>query len=413
MGSGVIGITTAYMLAKDGHKVRVIDCASEPARECSYANGAQLSFSHIEPISSRSSLRQMSKAAIKPNSFLSVNTIDKSVAKFAGKLVRNSNKNSIEAISRNIFNINKLSKKSLGSILKDERIRFDHSQNGILHIFRDQKYFEKAKQFSKFQNSIGDESIILNLVECVEKEPTLIKMIESRNLKGGIFHPGDESGNPYLFCKSLARICREKYGVEFIFNERIKNILTDSKKITGINCVNNVYKADSYIYSLGASGLSLLKGIEIETGILPILGSSVSIEVDKDNIAPKISLTDSENRLVYSRIGTTFRAAGGLSIQKSNKVSEKMGKFIRNKIASTFSSYGDINRSSDWQNYRPIRPSSTPLVCKTNKYDNLYLNTGHGHLGWTMSCGTAEIIRRLVAQENTEEFSFLNDKELR
>ena len=169
--------------------------------------------------------------------------------------------------------------------------------------------------------------------------------------------------------------------------------------------------ADKYIYCLGAFGLELLKGIHIETGIFPTLGASVSVPVDERDPAAKISLTDTDNRMVYSRIGKTFRAAGGICANKVKGIEKKMGRFIRKRIRESFLSYGNIERAIDWQNYRPTRPDSTPLICNVKKYGNLYLNTGHGHLGWTMSLGSAEIIRRLIAKENLDKFSFL-EKEI-
>ncbi len=407
MGSGVVGVATAYMLAKDGHKVKVVDTAKEPARGSSFANGAQLSFSHIHPLSSSESLKQLTKALIKPKSCLSIDSFDKKFLQFTLNLIKNSSRRNSLRIAGNLFGITQLSKEIFDELIMTEEIKFDFSRTGILHIFRNERSLEEAKRFAKFQRSIGDEAIALNLDECVEKEPLLVKMTESRSLKGGIFYPGDACGNPYLFSQSLAKICVEKYGVEFSFNDPIKNILTDSKKITGVNCENGVYRADKYVYCLGASGLSLLKGIGIETGIYPVIGASLSIKADRGTPAPKIGITDPENRLVYSRIGNVFRAAGGIYINKSPGINHKIHKFIENKIKETFLNYGNLKEVVNWENYRPLRADSTPLICNVEKYGNFYLNTGHGHLGWTMSCGSAEIIRRLIEKKNVSGLSFL------
>ncbi len=399
MGCGVVGVTTAYLLAKDGHKVKVVDSQDKPAMGTSFANGAQLSYSHIEPLSSPASLRLMAKALIKPGSFLSINSLDKELIAFLSKLVINSGTKNSHKIAKNLFEIGQSSKKIFNKIIEEEKIKFEYSNKGILHIFRSSNCFENAKKFSRFQNSIGDNTEVLSVVECVEKEPTLIKMVETKELRGGIFHEEDASGNPYLFARELMQICKEKYGVEFSFNDKIKNILTNSKKITGINCQKGVYQADAYIYCMASEGLSLLKGINVETGIYPVIGASVSTKVKKGEIAPRISITDPQNRMVYSRIGDVFRAAGGISIGDKNN-NEKMAKFIRGRLKDTFSSYGDVENATDWQGYRPFRADSTPIIGDVKKYGNLYLNTGHGHLGWTMSCGSAEIIRKIFAKNS-------------
>lgn len=398
MGCGVVGVTTAYLLAKDGHNVKVIDSKSEPAMGTSFANGAQLSYSHIEPLSSPASLTLMAKSLIKPGSFLSINSIDRNLLIFLSKLIANSGKKNTQNIARNLFNISQTSKAIFNKIIEDEKIKFEYSNNGILHIFRSSSSFENAKKFSKFQNSIGDNTEVCSVVECVEKEPTLIKMVETKELRGGIFHPEDASGNPYLFAKELARICQEKYGVKFEFNSEIKNILTNSKKITGINCEKEVHQADIYIYCMGCEGLPLLKGVGVDAGIYPVIGASVSSKVKKEEIAPKISITDPQNRMVYSRIGNVFRAAGGLSIGNKNN-NEKMARFIRNRIKNTFSDHGNLENAIDWQGYRPLRANSTPIIGDVKKYGNLYLNTGHGHLGWTMSCGSAEMMRKILSKK--------------
>ncbi len=373
MGSGVIGVTTAYLLAKDGHKVKVIDRAFEPARETSFANGAQLSFSHIEPLSYKHSLKQFIAGLIKPGSFLTLGRIDKNLIRLISGLIKNSGKKKSLKIAKNLFEIGDISRKTLNQLIKDEGIDFNYTNTGTLHIFRTNKSFASAKKFSKFQKSIGEKLEILSLMGCVEKEPTLIKMVESRTLKGGIFYPNDASGDPYLFSKELAKICIEKYGVEFSFDDPIKNILTDSKKITGVNCKNGVYRADKYIYCLGISGLPLLKGINIETGIFPTLGASLSLPVDPGDVAPKMALTDTDNRMVYSRIGSTFRAAGGICITKVDGVEKKMFKFIKKRLRDTFLSYGSVEKALQWKNYRPSRSNSTPLICNVEKYQNLYL----------------------------------------
>lgn len=244
-------------------------------------------------------------------------------------------------------------------------------------------------------------------MECIEKEPTLIKLVESHKLKGGVFYPDDATGNPNLFSNELSKILKNKYSVEFLFNEKIKNIFTDSKKVTGVHTESGVHRADRYVYCLGSLGLNFLRGVDINLDILPVLGGSISIDVKKSTRAPAMGLTDSENRLVYSRIGNIFRAAGAFAIKKTPEVSDKINSFIKDKINLSFSSCGEIDNSTFWQNFRPLRPNSTPIISDVKKLPNFFINSGHGHLGWTMSCGSAEIIRRLIDNESVNDYDFL------
>ena len=136
----------------------------------------------------------------------------------------------------------------------------------------------------------------------------------------------------------------------------------------------------------------ILKGIGIDSEIYPLKGYSLSIPSDGEFLAPKLSLTDTENKVVYSRIGSIFRAAGAVEICGSRpKKSRKLLNFLMSNVKASFSDFGNVNKTSEWFGFRPFRPNSIPLICQTKKYDNLFINSGHGSLGWTLSAGSAKL----------------------
>ena len=281
-----------------------------------------------------------------------------------------------------------------------------------MHFYRKPKDFQKAIANLEEYKNLGIEFEILDAAACVKKEPTLFKLNEAKKLAGGIFYPQDESGDCALFTKALEKICREKYKVKFEYNVEVKNILTNRKKITGINTSKEVFSSDAYVYALGALGLPLLYGIKIDPKIYPIKGYSLSSDCSDEFMAPKLALTDTENKIVYSRIGDVFRAAGSAEIcGLKNKENPKHISFLKNVITASFSDFGDMIRARSWLGFRPFRPNSTPLICEAKKYGNLFLNSGHGSLGWTLACGSAKILSEIISQKNNPEFSFLKKEE--
>jgi D-amino-acid dehydrogenase len=413
LGAGVIGVTSAYFLARQGHEVVVLEKNSQSALGCSEANGGQLSYSHVETWAAKTSFFSMLKAAILPNSFLSISNFrDGAFFKWACEFYKNSSPAKAQENSRRLARLTFYSKEVLAEIIKEEPdLKFDYKNNGILHFYRDQKQFESAIKDAEFSSSIGIKAKILNAEESVKKEPTLVKLFDEKKLAGGIFYEIDASGNSLLFTRGLEKICQEKYKVVFEYETEVKNILTNHKKITGINTNKGVFVADKYAYALGAVGDKLLQGIKVLTKIYPLKGYSLSIAANDEFIAPRIAMTDSKNKIVYSRLGNIFRAAGTVEIcgLKSNK-NQKHISFLKNSIKSTYSDFGNINEIKEWCGFRPFRPNSIPLICQVKKYGNLFLNTGHGSLGWTLSAASGKILADLVSENEDKRFGFLEEE---
>lgn len=414
LGAGVIGVSSAYFLARQGHQVTVLDKHPASALGCSEGNGGQLSYSHIETWAAKASLASMLKAAFLPNSFLSLSDLtNKDFWKWFFEFYKNSAPKRAQENSRRLFRLSSYSKEVLEEIIKAETdLKFDYQNNGILHFFREPKKLEQAIKEAEFCKSLGAKVQILDAEECVKKEPTLVKIFDEKKLAGGIFYEMDASGNCMLFTRALEKICQEKYGVVFEYGAEIKNIFTNYKKITGINSSKGVFTANKYVYALGAAGTRLLHGVKIESKIYPLKGYSLSIAASEQFIAPHLALTDAQNKIVYSRLGNVFRAAGTVEICgfRVNKNKHHIA-FLQNVIRSTFSDFGNANEVVEWSGFRPFRPNSIPLICEVKKYGNLYLNTGHGSLGWTLSAGSAKILADLVSDKKNERFGFLEEEE--
>lgn len=413
LGSGINGVLSAYFLAKAGCEVVVLEKEMESAKGCSHANGGQLSFSHSEPWSSKSSLISLFKASLKPNSCITISDFkDKEFIKWVWQFTKNSNSKKSLAIAEKTVKLGSFSRQILADILQKEKLDFNYKNDGILHFYRNERLFNQAIVQTKFQKSLGCNLEILTASSCVKKEPTLVKLYDEQVLKGGIFFRDDASGDTAAFTKGLENICK-KMGVKFIYNTTVKNIFTNHKKITGINTNNGVFVANNYLSCLGAYGNSLLNGVGLDTKIYPLKGYSLSIPSDDLFLSPNIALTDCENKIVYSKLGRTFRVAGTVEIcglKAGNN--QKNISFLKNTIRDSFSDFGDLNNAKEWSGFRPYRVDCTPLVCKVKRYGNLFLNTGHGSLGWTLSFATSKIISDIILQEYIPtDFAFLEEME--
>ncbi len=413
LGAGVIGVTSAYFLARAGHQVTVLEKNSAAALGCSHANGGQLSYSHVETWATKTSLTSLLKAAIIPSSFLSVSDFfNRNFFYWAREFYKNSSIENAHENSRRLFRLSTYSKKVMEEILAEEKdIKFDYKTCGILHFYRDKKKFDAAIKEAEFHDSIGCKTQILSAEECVKKEPSLVKIFDEKKLVGGIFYDSDASGDSFQFTKSLEKICKEKYGVVFEYDTDIKNIFTNYKKITGINSSKGVFTANKYVYALGANGCKLLRGIKINPKIYPLKGYSLSIHADEEFVAPHLAMTDPENKIVYSRIGNIFRVAGTVeACGLRSHHNKKHIAFLKKAVNSTFSDFGNFNQVEEWSGFRPFRPNSIPLICEVKKYGNLFLNSGHGSLGWTLSAASGKILSDLVSDNPDKKFEFLTEE---
>jgi D-amino-acid dehydrogenase len=401
LGAGVVGVTTAYFLARNGHQVTVLEKGPACATGCSMANGGQLNYSHLESLTTASSLLSCARS------------FDLEFWKWFYAFLKNSSKEKVKKNSENLFRLTSYGKGLMAEIIRAEKgLKFHHKNDGILYFYRSQKKFDKAIAHFDSYAFLNRKAQILNAEECVKKEPTLVKLFDEKKLAGGIFYEADASGDAFAFTRVLEAICKEKYGVVFEYNAEIRNILTNRKKITGVNTSKGVYCGDKYVYALGAYGNHLLNGIDINPKIYPVKGYSLSIASDEEFVAPNLAMCDFENKIIYSRIGKIFRVAGSIEIAglKSGK-NKKNIQFLKTAVCSSFSDFGNFNEVKEWGGFQAFRPNNLPLICEAKKYGNLLLNVGHGSLGFVLAASSAKITCDLLEEKSAEEFQFLQEEE--
>lgn len=394
-GAGLIGVTTAYYLNKSGYDVTVIDRAQESASECSFANGGQLSYSHVEPWANPYILKKIPSWFFSNKSPLIARfKFDLQMWEWVLRFALSCNEQNVLSTIKNLQELSLSSKDALDEIIEDTKVKFDHSQTGILRVFTNEKLFEQNLRYAKYQKDIGIDFEQINSFDgCCIKEPSLKK--STRKIIGGLYFPDDGSGDAKKFTVNLTEYLKSR-DVKFLYNTEIKNIECSNGRAEKIHTNNETILADKFIISLGSYSYDILKSIGIKTPLYPVKGYSISVDTQNSSDVPKIGVTDQENRVVYSRIGNILRAAGLAEFAGYNtEINQKRILLLKSMVRELFPNCKNIDNASQWSCLRPMTYDGLPIIGKT-KYENIYVNTGQGSLGWTLAAGSAKQLSNII-----------------
>jgi len=287
----------------------------------------------------------------------------------------------------------------LPDIRAETGIQYDHHAGGILQIFENQKDLVGATTHAAWLGELGCDSRVLDPEECIALEPALAH--QAARLVGGIFTAEDETGDAYKFTKQLATVSAER-GVEFRYGETVTTIKADGGEVRAVKTKSGSWEADAYVISLGSYSPLILRPLGISLPIYPTKGYSITIPITGGNSAPQLSITDHENKIVYSRLGDRLRVAGTAEFAGYDTVlDENRANSISAKARDRFPVAGDFDSAKFWTGLRPMTPDGVPIIGAT-RYTNLYLNTGHGTLGWTMSAGSGKAVADLISGKAPE-----------
>jgi D-amino-acid dehydrogenase len=401
LGSGVIGVTTAYQLAKRGHEVSVVDRRDGSAAECSFANGGQLSYAHVEPWASPALLPKIPKWLMKKDSPLVFHlSADPAMWCWTMKFLACCNSKKARESTINMMRLSLYSKECLKEIDAETSVQYSKISKGTLHTFKDEAMMQANIKQAEFQKTLGCDYKVLNSrKECEALEPSL--KYSPSDIIGGLYFPVDETGDVHEFSKNLSHILTDK-GVQFHCGTNIISILTDGDKITGVETDKGVLTADKYVVCLGATSSVLLKKIGVPVPIYPMKGYSISINITNMDKTPEIGITDQSNKIVFSRLGNILRVAGTAEFAGyDDSITKSRIDTLKKMAKESFPEGGDIDNALPWACLRPSTPDGSPIIGET-KYKNLFLNTGHGTLGWTLSCGSAKAAADIIEGKKPE-----------
>ena len=400
LGGGVIGVTAAWYLAEDGHDVTVVDRHPGAALETSFANGGQISASYAEPWANPDAPLKILMWLGQEDAPLLVRLRADwrqwkwGLAFLVECLPSRTRHNTIQCLNLALY-----SRTCLQALRSQTGIEYDHLERGILQFYTDAQEFEQGVEAAALMREFGCDRDIKTADDCVAIEPALAQCRE--RLAGGIFTATDESGDAQTFTTRLAERCASR-GVQFRFGHTIDRLHADGDALTGVRVHDadgrlHLLAADAYVMALGSHSPLLLAPIGVPINVYPAKGYSATIKVGAHQGAPTVSLTDLAWKIVLTRLGDRLRVAGTAELNGWDRtLNPTRCEALTRRAFDLFPDAGEREGVQYWSGLRPATPSNVPLIGPT-RYRNLFLDTGHGTLGWTMACGSGRALADCIA----------------
>jgi D-amino-acid dehydrogenase len=401
LGAGVVGINTAYWLARAGKSVCVIDRQPAAGLETSFANGGQISVSHAEPWANPSAPLKVLKWLFDSDAPLLFRPrLDIHQWLWIAKFLVDCLPHRADRHTTEIVKLATESRTLLREIRTRETLSYDQRTAGILHFYRDEREFAAALPVAELMRKYGCDRVVIDRDKVVEIEPAFEDSRDS--IVGATYTVEDESGDAHKYTQSLAGVC-ERMGVEFLYNSQAMALDTECKgdRVHSVEVRTPAgyqsIRARDIVVSLGSYSPTFLRPYGISLLIYPAKGYSVTIPIEGSNGAPVTSLTDDQYKLVYSNLGDRLRVAGTAELSGySLHLNLRRCRAILNNARKLFPRAGNFNKAQFWTGLRPTTPSNLPYLGRTRSLRNLWLNTGHGTLGWTQAAGSAILVADLM-----------------
>lgn len=401
LGAGVIGVATAQALSALGHEVIVIDRQPDAAEETSFANGGQISAAHTAPWAAPNIPFQAFKWMFQADAPLLFKPLrwDPALWRWGLRFLTNCTTARVEQNFEKALRIAVYSRSVLQALRQRHNLSYNQTSGGILYLYRDHPAFADGQATVQKLADHGLPQTILNHDALIAEEPALAQALDP--LAGGILSPDDETGDARLFTASLAKVA-EDANVNFRFNTKIRALTSRQREITGIATDQGTIEADAFVVCLASETPRLLKPLGLDVPIYPAKGYSMTSAIIDDSAAPSRSITDESRFVVVTKLGDQLRAAGTAELAGWDNTLNpaRMAPIVR-ATRSLFPNAADYEDIEPWCGLRPATPDSVPIIGGT-PYGNLFLNTGHGTLGWTMACGSGQAVADLISGRSPE-----------
>lgn len=401
LGGGVIGVTTAYSLAREGMRVTVVERHPSLGAETSFANGGQLSYTYVAPLAGPSVpghlpewlLSRTAPLRFRPS--LSVAQWRWCMAFLRQCTTARSRRTAIELLRLGAY-----SRRLMGRLMEAEPLDFAFRRSGKLVVYRDRDEFSAARQQMEFLAGFGADQTALDSASCIDTEPALDSLRDK--LAGGIFTGSEESGDCYLFTRELARVAAEKYGVQFVCEASVQGLRREGNRVVAAHTSHGDIGADAFVLALGNGSADLVQPLGMRLPIYPLKGYSLTMPVDRRHVAPEVSVTDLHHKVVYARLGAHLRVAGMVDMTPAgSRADASRLRLLALQANATMPNAGDFSSLREWTGARPATPDSKPLIGAT-ALGNLWLNTGHGALGFTLAAASAELVTDAICHRKGE-----------
>lgn len=399
LGSGVIGVASAYYLAQQGAEVTVLDRQTGPAEETSFGNAGQISPGYSTPWAAPGIPFKAVKWMFQHHAPLAIN-LDGSMwqLQWMAQMLKNCNPQSYAVNKERMMRVAEYSRDCLRELRKDTGINYENRAKGTLQLFRKEAQMEAVQRDISVLQECGVSYELLNANELGRVEPALANAQDK--LVGGLHLPNDETGDCYLFTNALAQIAKE-LGVNFQFNQNVEKLIVEGDEIKGVQVNGKVLTADRYVLAFGSYSRDFLKPLDLQLPVYPVKGYSLTIPIVDPAFAPQSTVLDETYKIAITRFDQRIRVGGMAELSGFNLGLNEDRRATLQMVTQDLFPGGDMAQASFWTGLRPMTPDSTPIIGAT-RFKNLFLNTGHGTLGWTMACGSGKLISDIVLNHKTE-----------
>ena len=411
LGAGLLGVTSAYFLRQHGHEVTVLDRQASAAAETSFANGGQISVSHAEPWANPSApLKVLQWLGKEDAPLLFRLRADARQWLWGLQFLRECTPARTRYNIGQIVRLGTYSRDTLQALRREIGLEYDQRTQGILHFYTSAKEFEGAEAPAAQMRELGCDRRVISADEAIRLEPALAHI--RTQLAGATYTAEDESGDANRFARELVQRC-ESIGVQFCMSHTVTALREAAGQIDHVEATDADgrflrIRGDAYVVAMGSLSPLYTKPLGIDLPVYPAKGYSVTMPVKDATKAHQVSLTDDEYKLVFSRLGNRLRIAGTAELNGYDRDLNRVRcEAIVRRVEALFPGAGDSEQAQFWTGLRPATPSNVPIIGRS-KIANLYLNTGHGTLGWTHSCGSGKSIARIISGLKPEvDFAFV------
>lgn len=395
LGSGVVGVTSAWYLAQAGHEVTVLDRQPAAGLETSFANAGQVSPGYSAPWAGPGiPVKALKWLMMRHRPLVFWPQANGGLYPWLARMLANCTE---EAYARNKARMVRLAEYSRDCLrdLRDETgIAYDQRTQGTLQLFRTQKQLDAVGGDTAVLDTFKVPYNLLDPAGCIAAEPALA-LVPGKYV-GGLRLPGDETGDAHVFTQRLAALAAGA-GVVFRQGVTIQRLETEGDRITGVVTDQGRVRADAYVVAMGSYSTALLRPLGVAVPVYPVKGYSLTLPITDEAAAPVSTVMDETFKVAITRLGDRIRVGGTAELAGfSLKLRKPRRETLAHSVGDLFPKGGDIAQASFWTGLRPMTPDGTPVVGPT-RYSNLHLNTGHGTLGWTMACGSGKLLADLVS----------------
>ncbi|ACA16584.1 D-amino-acid dehydrogenase [Methylobacterium sp. 4-46] len=401
LGGGVVGVTSAYYLARAGHEVTVLDRQPGAGLETSFANAGQVSPGYSAPWAAPGiPLKAMKWLMMRHRPLVLWPQLEPRLYGWLARMLANCTQEAYQRNKGRMVRLAEFSRDALRDLRGETGIAYDHREKGTLQLFRTRKQLDHVGDDTRVLDAYGVAYEVLDPEGCIAAEPALARVRDT--FVGGLRLPGDETGDAHLFTQRLAALCADR-GVRFRFGVAVARLHHEAGRVTGVEtATGEVLRAEAYVAAMGSYTPALLRPLGLSLPVYPVKGYSLTLPVTDEGSAPVSTVMDETYKVAITRLGDRIRVGGTAELAGfSQALRGPRRATLERSLTDLFPAGGDLSRATFWTGLRPMTPDGTPIVGAT-AYGNLYTNTGHGTLGWTMACGSGRMLADLITGRHPE-----------